>query len=477
MAQIQFTKKSHLGQAGGKVGGRWGRALALILCAILSTHKAHSANGSSSEREDEPAATGELIIKIKNLTNLREVERTRAALSRIGVEVLRPMPAALGDVAVYRVRNGGDIERALHQVKNLPMIAYATPNYLYGLHGVSGRSGVVPAPPSPKPPLKPRPAQTLPPVADPDLRLDYGLGSMRVGDAWATARGDSSMVVAVIDTGVDYNHEDLAFNMWRNPNPSAMGDVVGFDPGAKDGLPYDDDKIYGHGTHAAGIIGAVWGNGRGTAGVNQQVSIMAIKGLSGNGFAWSEYLISGIVYAVDHGAKIISASWANAKKDNPPMIDALNYAASKGVLFVVAAGNSAGDDDNDATAEYPAGYIMDHLLAVASVDENDQLAPSSNYGAKTVGLAAPGVNIYSTLPENRYGFESGTSMACPAAAGAAALVWSKYPKLTNVQVKKALMDSVDLAPSLAGKTVTGGRVNVAKALAAAKAMVTEQSRR
>jgi subtilisin family serine protease len=427
------------------------------------------ARASESHRYVE-YAPGELIVRFKEPSPGLGRMEAMSTLSAMGLQILRPIAPSLGGMAVYRVREGDDVQMLSSRLRFVSGIEYVSPNYLFQLRpGAAVPMNPVVASVA-KPPLLPRPSEVMPPVSDPDIGFSYGLQRMQAYEAWSTAQGDSSMVVAVIDTGVDYNHEDLAFNMWRNPFPSELGDIVGFDPYARDGLPYDDDAVYGHGTHAAGIIGAVYGNGKGLAGVNQRVSIMAIKGLNGNGFAWTEHLISGMVYAIDHGAKIISASWANAKKENQPIIDVLNYAAEKGVLVVVAAGNSAGDNDNDATAEYPAGYVMENLLAVASVDENDNLARSSNYGARTVALAAPGVNIYSTLPGHHYGFESGTSMACPAAAGVAALVWSKYPKLTNVQVKRVLMESVDHLPSLAGKTITGGRINAARALAIAKAM-------
>lgn len=420
-----------------------------------------------------PYAPGEVIVKFKDLSPGLGRMQVQAQLMAQGLEWDRSLAPSLG-VAVYRTTRDQNVQVLSLRLHLLPGIEYVSPNYLFQLRPEDEMPPVNPVSrAAPKPPLQSRPPEVIPPLPDTDIRLSFGLNRMQAYDAWNTTKGDSSMVVAVIDTGVDYNHEDLAFNMWRNPSPSELGDVVGFDPYANDGLPYDDDTVYGHGTHAAGIVGAVYGNGRGTSGISQRVSIMAIKGLSGNGFAWTEHLIAGMVYAIDHGAKIISASWANAKKDNPPIIDVLNYAAAKGVLVVVAAGNSAGDNDNDATALYPAGYIMDHLMAVASVDERDQLARSSNFGLRTVALAAPGVDIFSTLPGNRYGFESGTSMACPAVAGVAALVWSKYPSLTNVQVKRILMGSVDPIPGLAGKTITGGRVNAARALALAKTFVNE----
>lgn len=318
---------------------------------------------------------------------------------------------------------------------------------------------------TPKPPLKPRPSEVTPPSVDPSLAENYSLKVTHALEAWGLSRGSGDVIVGVNDTGIDYNHEDLAFNMWRNPSPT-RGDVVGYDFLGNDPNPYDDDEMKGHGSHAAGIIGAVGGNGIGISGVNQRVSLMALKSFSAFGYGTTESVVAAIGYAIDHGAKIVSNSFASGKKDNPVVIDIIEKARAKGVLLFFAAGNSAADDDNEATADYPAGYHIDNIVAVASTDSEDHLASSSNYGRTTVLVGAPGVNIYSTLPGSKYGWESGTSMACPFAAGVAALIWAKNPGWDYLRVKSALASSVDLVPDLAGKTITGGRVNVLKGLQA-----------
>jgi subtilisin family serine protease len=314
----------------------------------------------------------------------------------------------------------------------------------------------------PKPALQPAPAEVNPPVADPDLSKAYGISKIGATGAWNTFRGSKDFVVAVIDTGADYNHKDLSFNMWRNPNPSDKQDVVGYDFVHNDGLPYDDNK---HGTHTAGTIGAVGGNGIGVSGVNQRVSIMALKFLSGQGSGTTADAIRAIDYAISHGAKVLSNSWGGkADQDNSALRDAIVRAQSANVLFVAAAGNDGGNNDNESEADYPAAFNTDNMIAVAATDANDSLAKFSNVGAKTVHVAAPGVNVYSTIPGDKYASLSGTSMACPHVAGAAALIWAKNPTWTYQQVKAALMSTVDQVPSLKGKTVTGGRINVQKAL-------------
>lgn len=318
-----------------------------------------------------------------------------------------------------------------------------------------------------RPVLQPAPAEVNPPVADPDLSQDYGLTKIGAVEAWKTFRGDKNFLVADIDTGIDYNHPDLAGNVWRNPNPGPKNDIVGYDFIHDDGLPFDDQ---GHGSHTAGTIGAVGGNGVGTSGVAQRVSIMALKFLSADGSGETAGAIKAIDYAIAHGAKVLSNSWGGpSDPGNAALLDAINRANAAGVLFVAAAGNgdmfgNPQDNDNPDTASYPAAFTTDNMIAVAATDETDAMAFFSNYGVKTVHLAAPGVNVYSTMPGGKYGKESGTSMACPHVAGAAALVWAAHPDWNYKQVKKALMDSTDKLSALSGKTITGGRLNVLNAL-------------
>lgn len=297
-------------------------------------------------------------------------------------------------------------------------------------------------------------------MADPELSKAYGLGKIGAPEAWKTWQGSKDMIVAVIDTGIDYNHEDLAFNVWRNPNPT-KNDIVGFDFVHNDGLPFDDNQ---HGTHTSGTVGAVGGNGKGVSGVAPKVSIMALKFLSGEGSGTTADAIRAIDYAIEHGAKVLSNSWGGKGDDgNQALKDSIERARAKDVLFVAAAGND-GTDNDGRDPSFPAAFDNDNLISVAATDASDQMAFFSNYGAKTTHVAAPGVNIYSTVPGNKYAQLSGTSMACPHVAGAAALIWSKNPTWNYKKVKEVLMKTVDPLPSLKGKTVTGGRINVLKAL-------------
>ncbi|MEO5969534.1 MAG: S8 family peptidase [Bdellovibrionia bacterium] len=306
-------------------------------------------------------------------------------------------------------------------------------------------------------------SEDIPYQADPKLSRLYGITKVGALAAWLTNKGSKSVIVANIDTGIDYNHEDLAFNMWRNPNPS-KGDLVGYDFVHKDGLPYDDNE---HGTHTAGTIGAVGGNGVGISGVNQRVSLMALKFLSGEGDGTTADAIRAIDYAVSHGAKVLNNSWGGpgdkTGADNLMLREAFERAKKKDVLFITAAGNEGNDNDGPG-ADFPAGFAMDNQISVAATDADDELASFSNYGKRTTHLAAPGVDIYSTVPGGKYKVLSGSSMACPHVAGAAALLWSAHPNWNYKQIKAALLNSVDRLPGLVSKLITGGRLNINQAL-------------
>lgn len=296
-------------------------------------------------------------------------------------------------------------------------------------------------------------------------------------EAWARSIGSSQVVVGVIDTGVDYRHVDLAANLWVNPGEIAgnqldddgngvIDDVHGFDARSGDGDPMDEQF---HGTHCAGIAGAVGGNGLGVAGVNWNVSLMALKFLDGNGRGTVEDAIAAIDYAVAQrragvNLRVLSASWSGSF--SLALQDAIDEAGAAEILFVAAAGNGNGSD-NDRVPVYPASFPGDNIVAVAATDVNDDLAYFSNFGATSVDLGAPGYSIVSTTPGDTYQALSGTSMATPHVAGAAALLLSVDPSLTTAQLKELLLSTGDPRPALEGVTVSGRRLNLARALEAA----------
>lgn len=337
--------------------------------------------------------------------------------------------------------------------------------------------------------------------ADPLLEKQWNMKSIHAVDAWKKISGNKKIVVAVIDTGVDYTHQDLVGNMWHNtkeiPGNSIdddgngfVDDVVGWDFVKNDNKPYDTAKGAinllvnggnpGHGTHCAGNIGAVGNNSKGISGVAPQVSIMALRFLDEKGRGTTAGAVKAINYAVANGANVLSNSWGSAgedpREDNQALKDAIKNAEEKNVLFVAAAGNGRGgkgyDNDDDPRPSYPASYDIANIISVAAIDEKNQLGVFSNFGVKTVHLGAPGVAIFSTIVGSKYsanvvnvmgkGFLSwsGTSMATPHVAGAAAMVLSAHPNYTVAQVKAALLNNVEKIPALEGKTVTGGKLNV-----------------
>lgn len=329
-----------------------------------------------------------------------------------------------------------------------------------------------PGNPGERPAINPMPEEPSRGV-DPRMGELYGMTKIDAPRAWEIEQGSKEIVVAVIDTGVDYNHPDLAYNIWRNPNAETYaatgidptgaditGDIVGWDFIHNDNLPFDDQM---HGSHCAGTIGGVGNNGVGVSGVAQRVSIMAVKFLSSQGSGTTADAIKAIDYAISRGAKILSNSWGGpGDEDNQALEDAVVRAQQAGVLFVAAAGNDG--TDNDSRPMYPAAYPQDNVIAVAATNEQDSRAFFSNYGVETVDVGAPGSGILSTTPNGNYQKLSGTSMAAPHVSGAAALLWAHFPEATYTEIKERLLRFGDPIPSLQGKTVTGMRINVYKAL-------------
>ena len=297
---------------------------------------------------------------------------------------------------------------------------------------------------------------------DPQIGNLWGMTKIDAQDAWGISTGSKSVVVAVIDTGVDYTHPDLAANIWTNPNAGEdgfVGDVHGYNFVANTGDCMDDN---GHGTHVSGTIAAVGNNGLGVAGVNWSTSIMALKFLNSQGQGYLSDAVRAINYATMErttygvNVRVMNASWGGGSFSTA-MQSAIQAAGDAGILFVAAAGNSA--SNNDVTPQYPANYRLPNVISVAASDQNDNLAYFSCYGATTVDIAAPGVSIYSTLPGNRYGALSGTSMATPQVSGVAALAWAVDPNASVADVRNAILQGADPLASLSGKVVTGGRLD------------------
>ncbi len=341
---------------------------------------------------------------------------------------------------------------------------------------------------------------------DPDVTKQWGLLDIGAPEIWKSLTSPQNITVAVIDTGVDYTHEDLLPNIWRNPGESGGGkesngidddkngyvdDVVGWDFASNDRLPFDfavdELKVLsgggnpGHGTHCAGSIGARGENATGISGIGPQLKIMALRFISEKGSGTTADAVKAIRYAVDNGARVLSNSWGSEGEDaadgtnNAALREAIQYAESKNVLFIAAAGNGhrgAGyDNDSDPNPAYPASYPYSNIISVAALDANDRLGGFSNWGAKTVHIGAPGLNVYSTMVGGIYSDKvvdlaaitvdwDGTSMAAPHVAGAAAIYWTQHPGKTYAEVKEAILLSAKPIPALRGKVQSNGKLNL-----------------
>ncbi len=350
---------------------------------------------------------------------------------------------------------------------------------------------------------------------DPLYNKQWGMNDNNLKAAWnkAGTKGSEDVIVAVLDTGVDYTHEDLVDNMWRNPgemgldqndnqkatngvdddNNGFVDDVVGWDFVTNDNKPYDlsvsgVQVLFGgnpgHGTHCAGNVAARAENGKGIAGV-ANVQIMAMRFLSEKGQGTLEGAVQSIKYAVDNGAQILSNSWGSegdgGAEESQALRDAIQYSLDKGTLFVAAAGNGREgkgyDNDSDSKPAYPASYPFDNIVSVAALDNTDNLGAFSNWGRRTVHLGAPGVSVFSTVPNNVYqdtvidipglitATWDGTSMAAPHVSGAAALYLSKYPNADYREMKEALLNSVTTIPAMNGKAISNGKLDVQNLMA------------
>lgn len=319
---------------------------------------------------------------------------------------------------------------------------------------------------------------------DTDFSMQYGLDNdgqsggtvdadIDAVEAWEIHTGSKDVLVGVLDTGIDYNHPDLFENYWSNPgetgldqngqdkrsngidddNNGYVDDWRGWDFINNDNDPLDDNN---HGTHCAGIIGARSNNGIGISGVNWNVSMVGLKVFDSEGLTTTDAIVGAIEYATSIGVDLTSNSWGGGAYSQL-IYDAIKKAEENGILFVAAAGNSSQNTDEEII--YPSGYEIDNIISVASTDHNDNISDFSNYGIRTVDVAAPGTDIYSTVINDDYSMMSGTSMAAPHVAGIAALIMGAYPGISYKEVKARILYNTDMKESLFDKVWTGGRVN------------------
>jgi subtilisin family serine protease len=409
---------------------------------------------ASAQYNSKVYVDGELLVKFKDGTISG---RAITANRQIGARVVEEF----SDLGWQRVRLpfGMSVETAVARYANQDGVEYAQPNYYYRLQI------------TPNDPQFPAPGM-------------YGLLKINAPSAWDLTTGSSNTVVAVIDTGIRYTHEDLAANMWTNPGETAgngvdddgngfVDDVHGYDFFYNDGDPLDDATGFGgHGTHVAGTIGAVGNNSIGVTGINWNVRLMAIKIYSPAGTdSTSAMLVNAYNYV-----RLMKTRGVNIRVTNnsyggcneacgydQATKDALDALGEAGILNVFAAGNNG--RDIEINPFYPASYNSPSILAVANSTSDDSPAGSSNYGAVSVDVAAPGTGILSAYRDNNgYATLSGTSMASPHGAGAAALLASYNPNLSAASLKATLMNTVDALPAWNGVVKTGGRLNVDRAL-------------
>jgi subtilisin family serine protease len=395
-----------------------------------------------------PHRPGELLIKFRERASSSDRALLRAELGarrlrrdRRGIEHLRLGPGLTTAEAVTRYRDS-------------ELVEYVEPNYV--VH-----------------------ADLLP--DDPRFPEMYGLrntgqtggtpgADVEAERAWGISTGSVEVLVAVIDTGIDYEHPDLSDNVWTNPGEipgngidddgnGFIDDVRGWDFINDDNDPFDDAD---HGTHVAGTIGAVGNNGTGVTGVSWKVSLVPLKFLGAEGSGSTFDAIAAIDYATMMGVDIANSSWGGGTFSHA-LLDAIEDAGDAGMLFVASAGNHG--QNTDVAPQYPSSYDPPHVVSVAATNHLDSRAGFSNFGRVSVDLAAPGVDILSTLPFGVYGRKTGTSMAAPHVSGAAALVRAMRPKIDVLALKSLLLEGVDPVPTLSGITVSGGRLNAYRLIA------------
>lgn len=431
------------------------RNLFIFICLIFLSSNFAFAQKSA----DKTFVEGELLVKYKNGT---ASTAARSINEQFRASVLEEFP----DLGWQRVKLPADLSvgDAVNLYKNSPEIELVQPNFYYHLLSTPN---------------------------DPQYASGgmYGMAKISAPSAWDLTTGSSQVVVADIDTGLRYTHEDLAANAWKNPGEvpangidddgnGFIDDVYGWDFFYNDSNPFDDAG--GHGTHTAGTIGAVGNNAKGVTGVNWNVKIMAIKIYSPNGTdSTSAMLVNAYNYVrmmKNRGVniRVTNNSYGDCGEAcgyDQATKDALDAMGNAGILNVFAAGNDNQNIDSfpyGATPSpgYPAKYTSPSILAVAASTSTDTRAGFSNYGATSVDVAAPGSGVLSTFANSDTGYAtlSGTSMATPHVAGAAALLSSYNQNLSPASLKATLMNTVDVLPAWSGVVKSGGRINVDRAL-------------
>jgi thermitase len=436
----------------------------LISIALAMSGFAFAGDKEAKSLQGVDYVPGELIVKLKK--NFKSNFLSQKSLA--GFELQREMKLGFGDFLVVKTPGHKSLKSALSTLSNNPAVEYAEPNYIYHAIGFKNkRYSQIPN--------------------DPKFNLLWGLhntgdnepagsrgNSSETGRAgadvnamaaWELTKGSRNIKIAVIDTGVDYNHEDLKNNMWVNEaelngqegvdddGNGFVDDIHGYDFANKDGDPLDG---HGHGTHCAGTIAAEHDNGIGVAGVMSEASIVAVKFLSDSGSGTSEDALLAIDYATTIGVDIMSNSWGGGGASEA-LKEAIQRAHEEGIIFTAAAGNSS--TNNDSSPHYPSNYDVPNVISVAAHNYNDGLASFSCYGPRTVHVAAPGRNILSTVTNNQYEVYSGTSMATPHVTGVVGLYLAYNGKVAPEELRNSLMSSSVYGSAYKRTTISMGRVD------------------
>lgn len=441
--------------------------LCLILASLIVVPN-KSAYSQARNPQSPARVEGEILVKLKaDVADISDQEIPEFIFRAPGAQVERLGRRERG-INLVRLNGRLSVEQAIAQAQADPRVEYAEPNYIYETNDT-------------------RPN-------DPHFTDEWGLmndfSSLTSGAtpadigatrAWDITTGSDDLVVAVIDTGIDIFHEDLAANIWTNPGEIAGNNFDDDGDGFKDdihGWNFRDDtkEVFVnagedlHATHVAGTIGAVSDNGIGVAGVAWHVKIMSLKFLGGSkGSGSTANAIKAIDYAIfqkNHGVnlRVINASWGGPGASQA-LRDKIREAGDNGIVFVCSAGNDRIDNDGP-TPDYPAAFAssLSNVISVAAINDRDQLALFSNYGHNGTTVAAPGDSIWSTFPNNGYGQLSGTSMASPHVTGVVALLLANQPQLTPEQVKQRIIATAEPTDALASKVNASGRVNAFNAL-------------
>jgi subtilisin family serine protease len=367
----------------------------------------------------------------------------------------------------------GQVLAAVRRLRSYRAVAYAEPDYLMHADAVPND------PEFPKQWGDSNTGQSMPLIngqKEPQEQKGEQIGTPGADDgalkAWSVTTGSPSIVIGEVDTGVDLEHPDLATNVWSNPGGvgGCAGGTHGYNVLNKTCNPMDDDTLFkGHGTHVAGIMGAIGGNGIGVAGMNWRTTILPVKWLDSKASGQTSSLIEALTWllsAKEAGVniRIVNDSATFAAETESPILSNLIVAlGQQGILFVTAAGNSGAN--NDQKSRFPCNYHRQTEICVTASDNRDHLPTWANYGPGHVDLAAPGESIFSTLREGQYGYLSGGSMASAQVSGAAALILSAK-EMSVVELKENILNNVDVLPALKGKIGTNGRLDVCKSIAA-----------